>query len=1015
MSEFDAAFQKVGELVQTFQSNESHYVSAEYEEAPARKDFIDKFFIALGWDVNHDRQKNPYEQEVKVEPSVSGGGSRRRADYAFFLAPNYHIVRFYVEAKKPHGGVATADNYFQTIRYGWNSDTPIAALTSFDHFHVLDCRYKPDVATALNRCLDRYHYTEYADRDKFSRIYWLFSREAVTSGSLEKRAKDLPRHRGKALQHALFPGGYLNIDEAFLAELDEHRSILAKTFKTYNQRLNSETLTELTQRTLDRLVFLRFLEDKGIEQQHLVESFGGKSTAWEDFIGSSRRLDGIYNGVVYKHHDILDSPNFRADSEAFADICRSLSDQYSPYDFNAIPIHILGAIYERFLGKVIVATEKRVRVEDKPEVRKAGGVYYTPEYIVRYIVENTVGKLIEGKTPGQIAEMHFADIACGSGSFLLGVYDLLLNYHGHYYNQNPAKARKSDCVKRDGTLFLSLQKKREILLNNIYGVDIDAQAVEVAQLSLYLKLLQEETTASARQYLLDFEHVARMKKLLPDLSNNIVCGNSLIGTNILDEHLFPSDEERRLNPMNFEDAFPDVMKRGGFDAIVGNPPWLMAGYYVKDCLDYLRKRYATAEGKFDLYYTFIERGIHLTSKDGNFGMIVPNKFFHTKAASSLRTLLSQKRWLSALVDFGDEQVFAGATNYCCLLFLRRQPGPNPSYVRAKAGLEITDRFDIQWSTLSAGPWHFEKSDRRAIFEKLEAAGQPLEQLTVRFGTGVQSGADRILTVDPAVAKTLKLEAAILRPILRGRDVRRYQVSAQPKLLIFPYEVRAGEFTLLSESKMKGHQNVYNRLSENKRALAQRVWFGRNAKELSGEWYGIMYLDSQRWFASPHMLTPSLSNRSNFALGDRRLFATGTAGVTSIIPKDRLPEHILYLLGVLNSTLLSFYATNHSPPFSGGYYKFSAPYLKKLPIRRIKFSEASDKVAHDEIVAKVESMLGAKKELAKAQTDKDKAYYGGKCASLDRQIDRLVYDLYALTEDEIRIVEESANKNQSQIV
>ena len=188
------------------------------------------------------------------------------------------------------------------------------------------------------------------------------------------------------------------------------------------------------------------------------------------------------------------------DDGQFADICKRLCHVNSAYDFNTIPIHILGSIYERFLGKVIVATDKRARVEEKPEVRKAGGVYYTPEYIVRYIVENTVGKLIEGKTPAQIAEMRFADIACGSGSFLLGVYDLLIRHHTKFYNDNPGKAKKGDMVQREDGLHLSLQKKREILVNNIYGVDIDTQAVEVAQLSLYLKLLQDETPGSTRQY-----------------------------------------------------------------------------------------------------------------------------------------------------------------------------------------------------------------------------------------------------------------------------------------------------------------------------------------------------------------------------------------------------------------------------------------------------------------------------------------------------------------------------------
>jgi len=240
----------------------------------------------MGWDVNHDEQTNPYEQEVEVERSVSAAG-QRRADYAFHLAPNYRNVRFFVEAKKPYGDIATADNYFQTIRYGWNSETPLAALTDFKQFHILDCRYRPDIGTALGRYVAKYHYTDYFDHKKLAEIYWLFSREAVADGSLDKRSKELPKPHGKAFQRGLFAGGYQSIDESFLKELDEYRISLARTFKNKNPLLDGETLTELVQRTLDRLVFLRFLEDKGIEPQRIVDQFGDKGTAWEDFIAAT--------------------------------------------------------------------------------------------------------------------------------------------------------------------------------------------------------------------------------------------------------------------------------------------------------------------------------------------------------------------------------------------------------------------------------------------------------------------------------------------------------------------------------------------------------------------------------------------------------------------------------------------------------------------------------------------------------------------------------------------------------
>ncbi len=200
---------------------------------------------------------------------------------------------------------------------------------------------------------------------------------------------------------------------------------------------------------------------------------------------------------------------------------------------------------------MIVATAKQARIEAKPEVRKAGGVFYTPQYIVKYIVENTVGSLLgnplgvppsggsstetkkpakagtpNAVTPADVAKMRFADIACGSGSFLLGVYEYLLAWHTEYYNKksNAKEAKDAGCIENeDGTFHLSFEQKSDILVNNVYGVDIDRQAHEVTQLSLFLKLLEEETLATRRK-LWDTER----KAMLPSLAQNIICGNALV-------------------------------------------------------------------------------------------------------------------------------------------------------------------------------------------------------------------------------------------------------------------------------------------------------------------------------------------------------------------------------------------------------------------------------------------------------------------------------------------------------
>jgi hypothetical protein len=341
-----------------------------------------------------------------------------------------------------------------------------------------------------------------------------------------------------------------------------------------------------------------------------------------------------------------------------------------------------------------------------------------------------------------------------------------------------------------------------------------------------------------------------------------------------------------------------------------------------------------------------------------------------------------------------------------MVFLERNSRTFLRYVQAKAGLVVERRVTIARSSLTAQSWHFEEQKRRTLFKKMEAAGLPLETMVSRFGAGVQSGADRLLIVEPKQATKARLERGILRRILRGRDVRRYAVAETVKLLIFPYRVEKGEFVILSESELKKRKRIYKLLCENRNALDSRIWFGKTARELSGEWYGVMYLDSYNSFSAPHILTPSLSNRANFALGRGTLFVTGTAGVTSIILNENVREDIRYLLGLLNSRLLSFYAVAHSPVFSGAYYKFSAPYLKRLPIRRIDFADRVDKATHDRIVKLVDAMLSLRKQAIAVKSSAESQVIQRQIDATDAEIDRLVYALYDLTAEEIALIEET---------
>ncbi|MFN7943802.1 MAG: DNA methyltransferase [Blastocatellia bacterium] len=750
---FDTAFKTVQRLVSEFHQHEPAFLASSYSEAEARKDFIDKFWIALGWDVNHEEQVDPYRQEVKVERSVNDNSSRRRADYAI-LADNFADVMFFIEAKKPSRGIDNLDDYFQTIRYGWNGGTPLSVLMDFQTLRVLDCRYKPEIETALSRVVRKYHYQEYAQPDKFREIYHLFSREAVRNNSIRHFAEtQMPKPVGRAVQRGLFPGGGQSIDESFLEEMDGYREELARSFKACNHHLTAPELTEITQRTLDRLVFIRFLEDKQIETEPIIETLGTKSSVWGDFIAASAKLNRIYNGIIFKPHAILDSPQFKVDEEVMARIRESLAHTNSPYDFNVIPIHIIGSIYERFLGKVIEITGKRVFIKEKESVRKAGGVFYTPQYIVRRIVNDTVGKLLVGKRPDEVKKLRFADIACGSGSFLLEVYDLLLRHCTEWYNRtkkNREKGRKAGCVFQDNRLVLSLRQKIDILISCVYGVDIDTQAVEMAQLSLYLKLLESETTYSTHAYQQSFKSA-----LLPSLNQNIISGNSLIGYEFTSPNLFADEEERRINAMDFASCFPSVFREGGFHAIIGNPPYgAEIGLLERT---YLKRKYKL--GTTDTAALMMVQSLNLTRSGGEVGLIVPKPLIYSSTWEKTRDALLPH--LYCLIDAGKVWKEVKLEQVICLL----SKATSPDYVSVKREQE---QFFLTGKVEKTAVREFNfylnglSSQEVALGRKIRQAGAILGSLVTNERGGMFQN---LITEDGDGYK-----------VIGGRNIQRYRVE-----------------------------------------------------------------------------------------------------------------------------------------------------------------------------------------------------------------------------------------------
>jgi type I restriction-modification system DNA methylase subunit len=988
-SSFDSAYQTIAELVNDFKTNEQHYLNPTYSEADVRNDFINKFFIALGWDVRHDIQKNPYEQEVRVEKPVLIAKAQKRADYSFSIAPNFRTVKFFVEAKKPAHALENKDYYFQTARYGWNASTPVAVLTDFEEFHIIDCRFRPNINDALNYKLEKFLYTDYTDKEKFAKIYYLFSREAVVDNSIEKYAESLPKPRGKKAKG--LKAVAQTIDESFLEELDEIRNNLAKSFKKNNTHLSSEELTEATQRTIDRLVFIKFLEDKLIEPEHYVSQFsnppslppfnkgrGGAGSAWEKFIRASRTLDAKYNGVVFKK-SLIDTRNIiEPDDKTFSAICEELSHENTPYNFDAIPIHILGSIYERFLGKVVNATDKRVTIEEKPEVRKAGGVYYTPQYIVNYIVDNTIGNLIEGKTPKEIAKMRFADIACGSGSFLITVFERLLDYHKRWYVNNPEQAKKDGCILIEGSYHLSLKQKTKILLNNIYGVDIDQQAVEVTQLSLYLKLLEDETTATANDSWVMFK-----EQLLPDLNKNIVCGNSLIGTDILNPSFalpfgkgegWVGFDELKLKPMDFETVFPEVMNPstgsgGGFDAIVGNPPWIDIKGINPVEVKYYFENFNSTSNRMNIYATFFEKALKLLSKVGCLGYIVPNSILYQSSYKELRRIILDELYVKNIIRLPDN-VFKNVKAESVVLIISQS---ETKFIECliydrKGSIDIIENKSVkEIKKLNQNKWKshelltfdiFSNEDIINLIAKIEKDKIPLEEIC-DFSLGITPydkyrGHSKKLIEDREFHSTVKKNKSF-KELLAGGDVERYFVE----------------------------------------------WGGKEYLSY-GDWLGAPR--EIRFFTLPRILVRQIvsGNPLRIYAGYTQEELYNTQTIFNILVKHNSNFNTKIILAIMNSSLINFYhAYKYLDLSKNLFQKILIQNCKKFPIPKVELNNEGAVVS---IIEVVDQILAAKKQLQQATTEGDKNYLNRKCEILDKQIDELVYNLYGLTEEEIKIVE-----------
>ncbi len=937
------------DLVARFREQHADYKRGAYNETQLRRDFLDPLFTLLGWDVDNRAGYAESFREVVHEDAVKVGGMTKAPDYSFRIGGRR---LFFLEAKKPavfiKEDIAPA---YQLRRYAWSAGLQLSILSDFEEFAVYDGSIKPGPKDKSSKA--RIFYCTFEDyADKWDEIAALFSKEAVLKGGIERFVKKLPGRRGTA-----------TVDAEFLAQIEHWRDLLARNIALRNDGIQVQALNHAVQATIDRIVFLRICEDRGIEHEGRLLALTNGAGIYARLTRLFRDADDRYNSGLFhfkSEKDRAGEPDgytlkLAIDDKPLKDIIRGLYYPESPYEFAVLPADILGQVYERFLGKVIRLTAGgQAKVEEKPEVKKAGGVYYTPTYIVEYIVRQTVGTLLEGKTPKQAEKLRICDPACGSGSFLIGAYQYLLDWHLKWYAENEPHKHASGKSPRlrqshDGWRLAVAERKR-ILINSIYGVDIDAQAVEVTKLSLLLKVLEGETGETLGLAQMKLFH----ERALPNLDANILCGNSLIGTDFYDGRLDLDEEERRrINAFDWESGFPEVFKAGGFDAVIGNPPYVRPHNIPEETKLYLWKANKTFVAKSDLYSCFMERALQITKVGGLQSFIVPQTWTSLESFSKIRAYLLNETLIRKLTQL-PKKVFKDATVETCIYVVERN---HNSAVKEKNRIEVEFIDD-----------HSSKDVRR--FSQSSIHKEHLSNFQL-YGANAH---------EPLFARVQQVSKSL------------------GEYVLFAYGFKTADDAQFvhTEKRFKESQAFI------RSGALRRYWHEPPCEYV---WYRPDLMIKNRKTARPGEASRFEAEKIIVARMGKKLAATFDD--TGLYVKDAMmllarpgeDASLLYFLALINSTLLGYYYQNLFITID-----VLKNALLNLPIRRINFADNQDRAHHDTMVNLVESMLKLHEQLAAAKTAHDKTLIQRQIDATDRQIDALVYELYGLTDEEIRIVE-----------
>ncbi|HFQ5372895.1 TPA: N-6 DNA methylase [Vibrio vulnificus] len=984
-------------LVDKYQKDIDFYRSAKYNETQLRTDFLDQLFSILGWDITNAAGKPTNEREVLVEEGLKAkaGENTKKPDYTFRL---FSERKFFLEAKKPNVNVSTAiEPALQVRRYGFTAKLKISVLSNFEYTAIYDCSNPvKETDTVANSRIKLYHFTELVD--KFDEIIKLVGRESVYTGQFDNEWLEIGN---KILK--------FSVDDLFLKQINDWRLRLASEFLQIKKELSEEELNDLVQNYINSIVFLRVCEDRDLEDYETLYHFA-QAKDFQSLVNKLKSSDKKYNSGLFALAYIDELIN-NADSCIWS-IIEQLYFPQSTYSFSVFSSDILGNIYEIFLSeKVRVDEFGNVKIQPKEE-HIDRDVVTTPTHIVKEIIRNTVVEYCKDKSDVEILNSKFADIACGSGAFIIEVFqslqDILVDY---YLKHDKSKLQQLS----EHTYKLKLQVKKEILCKCIYGIDKDYNATKACAFGLLLKLLEGESK----------ETIGNTTPILPALDANILFGNSLIDS----KDKVKQEDVCTINPFDLLDH--------QFDVIVGNPPYMATEHMnqlIPKEFEIYKKKYKSAFKQFDKYFLFVERSMQALKQDGYLGYILPSKFIKVGSGKNLRKLLSDNKYLSKFISFGSYQVFQNKTTYTCLLFLNKADHDDFSFYEVKDFKKWLTREDksllsstYQTSSLDSDTWVLEKKTND-ILNLMSSKSKPLGDIVgkTNVANGIQTSANKyyihkeIKTENGFVyfkydGVVYHIEKELTRPYFEtnrnGEDSFYTYKDLEPNsFVVYPYKKVGNKIQFIEYDELKLH---YPKLFEFLHVV--KVHLNHKKRSIKpdptgpNEWY--RYGRSQaleNCDVDQKLIVGVLSNGYKYSIDNHRTFVSsgGTAGYSIINVPNDVKYSIYYIQAVLTSKYLEWFASIYGEIFRGGFVARGTKVQTRMPIPTIDFDDPKEKATHDKISLQQQSLNRLYGQIQKAG-DREKIILERQFEQEKAKMDDLIKDLYDLgdLDSEIPTVED----------